>query len=142
MNQTSQFEIVDNQNECLAIIIRRDFSPGQTTFVSKNEYSQQLGIIKYPKDGKIQPHFHNELPREVVITQEVLVIRKGKVRVDLYDGKLEFVRSVELERGDAILLVSGGHGFHMLEDSEMLEIKQGPYMGRSNDKTTFEGSRQ
>jgi hypothetical protein len=75
--------------------------------------------------------------REVHYTQEVLFIRKGKVKVNLYDNDLNFICSKVLEKNDVILLASGGHGFEMLEDSEMVEVKQGPYSGVSNDKTHF-----
>ncbi|MFQ5771606.1 MAG: hypothetical protein ACE5HX_13795, partial [bacterium] len=93
---------------------------------------------KYPKHGKIKPHFHNKLPREVVYTQEVLFIRKGVVKVDLFDKELNFLKSVILNKGDVIFLISGGHGFEMLEDSEIFEVKQGPYSGVERDKTHFE----
>ena len=131
------FKINDRDNACIAIVIRHDYSPEKTSFFSDAEYSQQLGIIKYPKGGKIKAHYHNELSREVTYTQEVLVVRKGILRVDLYDKSLLFLKSVTLFQHDAIFLVSGGHGFEMLEDCEMLEVKQGPYNGVANDKTHF-----
>ena len=121
----------------LCYIIRASYSPNQTEFLTPSSYSQQVGIIKYPKEGKIKPHYHNKVSREVLYTQEVLVVRKGKVKVNLYDQDLIFVKSDILFVGDTILLASGGHGFEMLEDSEMLEIKQGPYGGVQNDKTIF-----
>jgi len=124
-------------NVAICHIIKSGYSPEKTEFYTPDDYSQQLGIIKYPKDGLIKPHFHNKLTREVFFTQEVLVIRKGKVKVNLYDQHLNYICSKILMQGDTILLASGGHGFEMLEDSEMLEIKQGPYNGVSNDKTHF-----
>jgi hypothetical protein len=141
MNSESFFQIKDAEGVCLAIIIKSDFSPGVTTFFSEPKYSQQIGIIKYPKDGKIKPHYHNELAREVTYTQEVLVVRQGSVRVDLFDKMLNFVKSVILLQNDVIFLVSGGHGFEMMDDCELLEIKQGPYSGVSNDKTHFDGKK-
>jgi hypothetical protein len=128
--------ISDSEGKVLCHIIRNSYSPSGTEFYTPESYSQQLGIIKYPKEGKIKPHYHNELVREVFYTQEVLVIRKGSVRVDLYNNStLDFHSSVILNQGDTILLASGGHGFEMLDDCEMLEIKQGPYNGVTNDKT-------
>lgn len=121
----------------ICVIIRNTHKVETTEFYTPQEYSQQLGIIKYAKNGIIKPHIHNKLLREVYYTQEVLVIRKGKVKVNLYDNDLVFLESKILEKGDVILLASGGHGFEMLEDSEMLEIKQGPYNGVTNDKTHF-----
>ncbi|HSW61451.1 MAG TPA: hypothetical protein VLJ60_11665, partial [bacterium] len=80
----------------------------------------------------------NHNPREVVYTQEVLVMRKGKLRVDFYDNERNYLESRILEAGDVILLASGGHGFEVIEDVEMIEVKQGPYAGE-NDKTRFVG---
>lgn len=130
--------IYDKTKQLIAIVIRKELSLEKTTFFSADNYSQQIGIIKYPKEGRIKPHYHNKISREVFFTQEVLVIRKGKVKVDLYDSELNFIESVILNDRDVIFLISGGHGFEMLEDTEMLEIKQGPYSGVSNDKTHFE----
>lgn len=129
--------VKDNDNNIICHIIRSSYCPATTEFFTPNNYSQQLGIIKYPKGGHIKPHYHNKLVREVHFTQEVLVIRKGKVKVNLYDSELNFLTSIILNVGDTILLASGGHGFEMLEDAEMLEIKQGPYNGVHNDKTQF-----
>lgn len=128
--------IRDDNGVALCHIIRAHYSPSSTEFFTPDNYSQQLGIIKYPETGSIKPHYHNKVAREVFYTQEVLVIRKGKVRVNLYGTEsLNFLTSVVLSRGDTILLATGGHGFEMLEDTEMLEIKQGPYNGVENDKT-------
>jgi mannose-6-phosphate isomerase-like protein (cupin superfamily) len=90
----------------------------------------------HPEGKVIQPHVHNLIMREVKYTQEVLVIRKGKVRVDFYADNQEYLESTILKTGDIILLASGGHGFEMLEETEMIEIKQGPYAGE-NDKIRF-----
>lgn len=133
--------ILDNKGNQIALVIRKNLSPEATTFFSEPSHSQQVGIIKHAKGGRIKPHYHNELARRVVYTQEVLVIRRGSLRVDLYDAQLKFLRVVLLTEGDVIFLISGGHGFEMLEDCEMLEVKQGPYSGVSNDKTQFEGKR-
>ena len=131
--------IKDTGNVILCHIVRALYSPAKTEFFTPDNYSQQLGIIKYPTGGIIKPHYHNKVAREVFFTQEVLVIRKGKVKVNLFSNQsLDFVTSVILNEGDTILLASGGHGFEMMEDTEMLEIKQGPYNGVQNDKTIFE----
>ena len=132
-------KILDSSGNCLAMIIRRNHTVEKTIFYSDPEYSQQIGIIKYSKGGKIKPHYHNELTRQVIYTQEVLLIRKGSVKVDIYDSELFFVDSIIVEKDDIVFLVSGGHGFEMLEDCELLEVKQGPYNGVENDKTHFEG---
>ena len=86
----------------------------------------------------IQPHIHNPVSREVRFTQEVLFIKKGRVRVDFYDTEEVYLESRVLEKGDVILLIQGGHGFEVLEDLEMIEVKQGPYVGEQ-DKTRIIG---
>ena len=132
-------EVVYDKDNTVPIchIIRASYNPNHTEFFTPGSYSQQLGIIKYPKGGSIKPHFHNKVVREVHYTQEVLVIRKGKLKVNLFDHELKHILDVVLNQGDVILLASGGHGFEMLEDCEMLEVKQGPYNGVEADKTHF-----
>jgi len=87
----------------------------------------------------IQPHIHNYLPREVTYTQEVLLIKSGKLRVDFYDVSQRYFDSRLLLAGDVILLAKGGHGFEVIEAVEMFEVKQGPYVGEQ-DKTRFSPS--
>lgn len=123
--------------ETLAIIIRSDFKKEGIEFFTPDDYSQQLAYMKHPKGKIIDPHVHNIVKRQVHLTQEVLVIKTGKLRVDFYTDKKEYLESYLLEAGDVILLASGGHGFEVIEDLEMYEIKQGPYAG-DNDKTRFE----
>ncbi len=94
--------------------------------------------MAHGKGKVIEPHVHNHNLREVVYTQEVLFIRKGKLRVDFYNSDHEYLESRILEAGDVILLASGGHGFEVLEDVEMIEVKQGPFYGPA-DKTRFKG---
>ncbi|MBT1704578.1 hypothetical protein [Chryseosolibacter indicus] len=132
-------EVIYDKDHSVPIchIIRGSYQPIRTEFFTPGEYSQQLGLIKYPKGGTIKPHYHNKVTREVHYTQEVLVIRRGKVKVNLFDHALQYIISVILSEGDVILLASGGHGFEMLEDCEMLEVKQGPYNGVEADKTHF-----
>ncbi len=85
----------------------------------------------------IAPHVHKPVPRQVQFTKEVLFIKTGKVRVDFYNEGQNYLESRVLNQGDVILLAFGGHGFEMLEPSEIIEVKQGPYAG-DNDKTRFE----
>jgi len=92
--------------------------------------------MKHPKGKIIEPHVHNPVPREVHYTQEVLFIKKGKVQVDFYSNDQEYLENRVLQTGDTILLSTGGHGFTMLDETEMIEVKQGPYAGEE-DKTRF-----
>lgn len=128
--------VYDNEN-LLAIIIKSNYSKHGVTFFTENYHSQQLAFMKHPSGRKIDAHYHNPVHREVVYTQEVLFIKKGKLRVDFYNTEQVYIESHILEGGDVILLVGGGHGFEVWEDIEMIEVKQGPYAG-DNDKTRFE----
>ena len=88
------------------------------------------------KGYKIQPHIHNKVERTIDYTQEVLFIKNGLVRVDFYKTDKTYFKSKILNTGDVILLSFGGHGFEMLEDSEIIEVKQSPFAGNI-DKSRF-----
>ena len=120
----------------LGIIIRSSYKSDGIKFFTGDDSSQQLGYMNRAEGYIIQPHRHNLVPREVKLTQEVLVIKSGKVRVDFYDDAQVYIESRVVEKGDVILLANGGHGFKMLEDAEMIEVKQGPYCGEE-DKVRF-----
>jgi hypothetical protein len=132
------YEEIRHEGELIAIILRREFSSDKTLFFGKPEYSQQLGYIVYPKGGKVKSHFHREVPRNIVWTQEVLFIKRGRVEVNFYTIEKEPITTRELSTNDVIFLCSGGHGIKMLEDTEMVEVKQGPYLGKESDKIVFE----
>ena len=119
-----------------ALILRRDFHRPGIHFLTPNDFSQQLGYISHPSGHRILPHTHKDVHREVRSTQEVLVIRKGRLRVDFYGEGRVRLDSRTLETGDVILLASGGHGFEVLEDCEMIEVKPGPY-AEGQDKVRF-----
>lgn len=121
----------------LAIIIRASYSKEGIEFFTDEDSSQQLGYMQRPAGHIIEPHRHHIIPRAVQLTQEVLFIKSGKVRVDFYDNDQHYLKSKILLQGDVILLADGGHGFKMLEKSEMIEVKQGPYNGE-RDKVRFE----
>lgn len=125
------------QNEVLAMILPAEFRAPGIHFFTPDTYSQQLAYMRHPQGKEIKPHCHNMVRREVFYTQEVLLIKKGKLRVDFYSDQQEYIESRILKQGDVILLIKGGHGFEMLEEVEMIEVKQGPYVG-DNDKTRFE----
>ena len=131
-------ERIEHGKAILAIIVRGTFVRDGIEFVTPDEFSQQLAFMKHPVGKTIDPHVHNPVKRDVQFTQEVLIIRKGKLRVDLYSEAREYLKSCVLSAGDVILLASGGHGFEVLEEVEMLEVKQGPYAGEK-DKTRFAG---
>lgn len=127
---------VRNNGQLLAIIVRAGFCERGIHFFTPNEFSQQLAYMRHPAGKVIEPHVHNPVARTVHYTQEVLVLKRGKLRVDFYDDSKVYLQSRVLQAGDVILLASGGHGFEVIEEVEMLEIKQGPYTG-DGDKTRF-----
>lgn len=133
-----KFEEIKKNDILLAMIIRNNYECEGVDFITPGEYSQQVAYMHHPVGKVIDAHVHNVVHRNVMMTQEVLFIKKGKLRVDFYDVYEEYLESRILEQGDVILLVSGGHGFTVLEEVEMIEVKQGPYAGEK-DKTRFEG---
>jgi len=113
----------------LAYIIRAEMQPEKTTFLTPPEFNLQIGFVVYPAGGVIARHVHLPLERHIVGTSEVLVVRKGQCQIDVYNDDRELVSTRGLREGDIMLMVGGGHGFHVLEDTVLLEIKQGPYTG-------------
>ncbi|MCB9361655.1 MAG: hypothetical protein H6587_09360 [Flavobacteriales bacterium] len=130
-------DYIKHNNSILAIIIRNNYSNDNIEFFTPGDFSQQLGYMKRPKGYSIEPHVHNIVERKVNLTQEVLYIKRGKIRVDFYNGERNYIESYILKTGDVILLASGGHGFKMLEESEIIEVKQGPY-SEQLDKVRFD----
>jgi len=128
---------IEHGDDLYAIIVRSSYSKPGINFFTPGDYSQQLGYMKHPKGHIISPHLHNEVSRNVYLTQEVLIIKRGKLRVDFYDDQRDYLFSELLCDGDIILLSKGGHGFEVLEELEMVEVKQGPYAGDC-DKTKFD----
>ena len=113
----------------LAYIIRAEINPEKTTFLTPPEFKQQIGFVVYPAGGNIQRHVHLPLERHLVGTSEVLIVRRGRCEIDIYNNERELVATRQLHQGDIMLMVDGGHGFRMLEDTVFLEVKQGPYTG-------------
>lgn len=134
-------ERICHESQELALIIRRSFHAEGIEFFTPDSYSQQIGYMNRPAGYVIDPHVHNPVPREVHYTKEVLFIKSGRVRVDFYSEAQEFLESTILEGGDVILLALGGHGFEMLEATEIIEVKQGPYAG-GLDKTRFQPAKR
>ncbi|KAB2870187.1 MAG: hypothetical protein F9K37_06400 [Bacteroidales bacterium] len=129
-------EEIKHNGELLAIIVRDNFSTPGITFFTANELSQQLAYMQHPEGKIIEPHIHKPVRREVLYTQEVLFIKEGKLKVDFYDDDQTYLESKYLHKGDVILLIKGGHGFEVMENLKMIEVKQGPFAGE-NDKVRF-----
>ena len=129
-------EHIKSINKIISIIIYSEYHKEGIEFFTPNDFSQQLAYMNRPAGYKIAPHVHNKVQREVFYTQEVLFIKNGKVKVDFFDEEQKYLETRILKTGDVILLASGGHGFEMLEQTEMIEVKQGPFAGEK-DKTRF-----
>jgi hypothetical protein len=130
-------ETITNSGRALAILLRTTYRDDGIKFFTPDDFSQQLAYMNRPAGYVIAPHVHNAVRREVSFTKEVLFIKSGKVRIDFYDDEQNYLESRILNQGDVILLAFGGHGFEMLEASEIIEVKQGPYAGEA-DKTRFQ----
>jgi hypothetical protein len=131
-------ERIIHEGRFLALILSNRFNEPGVHFFTPDDFSQQLAYMRHPTGKLIAPHVHNPVPREVEFTHEVLFVRKGLLRVDFYDPEQHYLESRVLGVGDVILLMQGGHGFEVLEEVEMIEVKQGPYLGEQ-DKTRFVG---
>jgi len=129
-------ENIVHAGRTLAILLRTNYHDQGIKFFTPDDFSQQLAYMNRPAGYVIEPHVHNSVPRAVQFTKEVLFIKSGKVRVDFYDDDQAYLESRILNQGDVLLLAFGGHGFEMLEPSEIIEVKQGPYAGEG-DKTRF-----
>ena len=129
-------EHISFEGKPLAYIIRSEIAPKKTTFLTPSDFKQQVGFVVYPKGGEIQRHVHRPLERHLIGTSEVIVVRQGRCEIDIYNNQRQLVATEQLREGDILLMVDGGHGFRMLEDTVFLEIKQGPYTGL-DDKERF-----
>ena len=125
----TDIEWIKHAGQVLALIVRRAHVPLATEFLTPVDFKQQVGFIVYPSGGAITPHAHRPLERHLIGTSEVLLVRSGRVEVELYTDHHKLIVTRELRAGDLLLHISGGHGFRMLEDTVLLEIKQGPYTG-------------
>ena len=137
MENELNIEFIKNQNMDFAIILRREFQKEGIHFFTPDDSTQQLGYMKHPAGKKIVPHFHNPVERLVSVTQEALILKSGVLRVNFYTEDNKYYTDRILRAGDIILLRGGGHGFEVIEDVEIIEVKQGPYAGDA-DKTQFD----
>jgi hypothetical protein len=121
----------------LAYVVRADATDTTTSFFTGDDASFQAGFVVYPAGGSVVPHVHLPVVRTVVGTSELLLVRSGRCVVDIYSEDRTLVASRQLETGDLVLSISGGHGFRMLEDTVLFEVKQGPYSGQA-EKARFD----
>lgn len=129
-------ERVESQGRLLAIILRSEISEKGAKFFTDSNNPLQIGVLQHTQGTELKPHIHRRMIRTIESTQEVLHIEFGEVEVNFYNETREKVAQSVLTCGDTILLISGGHGFKMLKDAIIIEIKQGPY-DPDGDKTFF-----
>ena len=131
-------EKIYNQKKLYALIVRRNYKKkkGVSFFTDKNA-TQQFGYMKHKKNHLIKPHIHNKRKTKILTTSEVIILLKGILRVDFYNDNEKYLFSKKLFKNDLIMLSNGGHGFKVLKDVKMIEVKQGPY-SLAMDKIKFE----
>ena len=122
-------EHVTRDGRPLAYIVRAAPFPDHTTFMTPDESTLQVGYVVTPAGASIQRHAHLPVERRIVGTAEVLLVQQGRCEVEIYSEERDLVATHELRQGDILVMAAGGHGFRMLEDTVLLEIKQGPYPG-------------
>jgi mannose-6-phosphate isomerase-like protein (cupin superfamily) len=136
MMEIDNVEKIIADGKILCYIIRADIKPAKTTFITPPDNKQQVGFIVYPKGGVIARHSHRQLERHIVGMAEVLMVKSGHCQIEVFDDNKALVATRDLYPNDVVLMVGGGHGFRILEDTVLLEIKQGPYLG-VEDKELF-----
>ena len=123
-------EKIVHKKKIFAIIVRKNnqFKKKGVNFITKNQDLLQLGFIRHKKKHKIKPHYHLQNKRKISYFSEALIIKKGILKVIFYDAASNDLKKDKiLRKDDIILLLKGGHGFEVLEDVNLVEVKQGPY---------------
>jgi hypothetical protein len=131
-------EKIEAEGKLLALILRSQFEDPGVSFVTSWDNPFQLGVLKHHQGYKIKPHHHKDTTKTISSIQEALHIEYGEVKAAFYEADGREIGSAILNAGDTILLLSGGHGFEILKDSKIIEIKQGPYYGVDDDKERFQ----
>jgi quercetin dioxygenase-like cupin family protein len=129
-------ETITHAGKIVCIIVRGEPGPGNSRFYTPGDLELQVGKIVCPAGSVIARHRHPQVARTIINKLEVVIVQQGRMIVDLYSDDETLLGSHELGSGDLIVLASGGHGFILLEDTVLLEVKQGPYQG-SEDKELF-----
>ena len=129
-------KIYDSSENLLAIVVKKGSSKEEKDFHTDNSSEFQLGTFNLEKDTVIERHYHQKQERTIHSTNEVLVLQKGKMTITIYDLDLNKIQDVTLESGDMVALFDGGHEIKVDENSNFIEVKQGPYI-EGQDKTRF-----
>jgi len=129
-------EIFDDFGNLLGLYVSRKFFKDGKKFLTSNESEFQVGVFKLDKGEEIISHTHKDQNRNIVKTSEAITVISGKLKVNFFDLNQKYIRSIEVSSGESIILVGGGHGIEIIEDSKFIEIKQGPYK-EDTDKIRF-----
>jgi len=130
-------EKIYNQKKLYALIVRNNYKKKKgVSFFTDKSATQQFGYMNHKKNHLIFPHRHNKRQSKILLTTEVVIILEGILRVDFYSDNEKYLFSKKLYKNDLIMLSYGGHGFKVLKDVKMIEVKQGPY-SLSMDKIKF-----
>jgi hypothetical protein len=133
-------EAIYQDDTPLAYVVRADAMPGATDFITGDDAAFQAGFVVNPAGGSVVPHIHLPVVRTIVGTSELLLVRRGRCIVDVYGSDRTLVASRELAAGDLVISLGGGHGFRMLEDTVLFEVKQGPYGGQEEKERFAPGA--
>ena len=135
-------EKIKYNNKLFALIVRGNYRNKKgISFFTEDKDIQQFGYMNHKKNHIIKPHIHKRQTRKLLHTSEVILILKGILRVDFYDIKKKYLFSKKIKEKDIIMLVHGAHGFKVIKDVQMIEIKQGPYISKL-DKIKFDGTNE
>ena len=129
-------ETISAHGVVLAYIARAESVPGETRFLTPDDCNLQVGHVVYPAGSRIARHMHLAVDRHLTGTTEVILVQRGRCEVEVFDAQRELVKTCELGVGDILIALGGGHGFRVLEDTVLLEVKQGPYVA-GGDKERF-----
>ncbi len=136
----SMVEKITANEEIIAIIVRNEFKPNGVNFITPEYFPLQMGVSSYNKGSLLRPHIHLQRERIILDTQEMVHVQHGKLELSLFDTKGTLIKTLILETGDSVFFSAGGHGWKTLEDSTIIEVKQGPYIGVEQDKTHIDNS--
>ena len=126
------------KKKLLAIIIKNYHKKKGINFFTENNFSQQVAFMNHRKNHNIQPHIHKSRLKKIYDTNEVLIILQGKIKVDFFNSNKSYVKSRFIEKGNILILLSGGHGFKILKNCKFIEVKQGPYhIKKDKEKFTY-----
>ena len=131
-------EIKDKKDDTLALLMRNSAWKNGLSFLTKDEDFIQAGTWWYEEGKKLDRHYHNEFERKAYLTQECIVVLCGSVRVTVYDSKKDLVTEFVMEAHDVAVFLKGGHSYEILtNNTKIVEVKNGPFLGVDVDKTRF-----